>query len=205
MALIKVNPNRMEVLRLRKRLMLCRRGHRLLKQKQDELMRILTRLIDEARKLREEVEKRLANAFQLFLLAEGTLGQDMMENAISFLQVEASLEKQEKRLLNLQVPELSLKIEGDIYNYGFLRTNSDLDKALSLFSEIMPELIKLCEIEKKLFIVALEVEKTRRRVNALEYILIPDLEETVKRIVMKLEEIERGARVRLMKVKELVG
>ncbi len=195
----------MEVLRLRKRLMLCRRGHRLLKQKQDELMRILTRLIDEARKLREEVENKLTNAFQLFLLAEGTLGQNMMENVISFLQVETSLEEQEKRLLNLRVPELSLKIEGDIYNYGFLWTNSDLDKALSLFSEIMPELVKLCEIEKKLFIVALEVEKTRRRVNALEYILIPDLEETVKRIVMKLEEIERGARVRLMKVKELVG
>ncbi len=205
MALIKVNPNRMEVLRLRKRLMLCRRGHRLLKQKQDELMRILTRLIDEARKLREEVEKKLTNAFQLFLLAEGTLGENMMENVISFLQVEPSLEEREKRLLNLRVPELSLKIEGDIYNYGFLWTNSDLDKALSLFSEIMPELVKLCEIEKKLFIVALEVEKTRRRVNALEYILIPDLEETVKRIVMKLEEIERGARVRLMKVKELVG
>lgn len=185
--------------------MLCRRGHRLLKQKQDELMRILTRLIDEARKLREEVEKRLTDAFQLFLLAEGTLGQNMMENVISFLQVETSLEEQEKRLLNLRVPELSLKIEGDIYNYGFLWTNSDLDKALSLFSEIMPELVKLCEIEKKLFVVALEVEKTRRRVNALEYILIPDLEETVKRIVMKLEEIERGARVRLMKVKELVG
>jgi len=195
----------MEVLRLRKRLMLCRRGHRLLKQKQDELMRILPRLIDEARKLREEVEKRLTDAFQLFLLAEGTLGQNMMENVISFLQVETSLEEQEKQLLNLRVPELSLKIEGDIYNYGFLWTNSDLDKALSLFSEIMPELLKLCEIEKKLFIVALEVEKTRRRVNALEYILIPDLEETVKRIVMKLEEIERGARVRLMKVKELVG
>ena len=205
MALIKVNPNRMEVLRLRKRLMLCRRGHRLLKQKQDELMRILIQLIDEARELREEVENKLTSAFQLFLLAEGTLGQNMMENVISFLQVETSLEEQEKRLLNLRVPELSLKIEGDIYNYGFLWTNSDLDKALSLFSEIMPELVKLCEIEKKLFIVALEVEKTRRRVNALEYILIPDLEETVKRIVMKLEEIERGARVRLMKVKELVG
>jgi len=205
MALIKVNPNRMEVLRLRKRLMLCRRGHRLLKQKQDELMRILIQLIDEARELREEVENKLTSAFQLFLLAEGTLGQNMMENVISFLQVETSLEEGEKRLLNLRVPELSLKIEGDIYNYGFLWTNSDLDKALSLFSEIMPELVKLCEIEKKLFIVALEVEKTRRRVNALEYILIPDLEETVKRIVMKLEEIERGARVRLMKVKELVG
>lgn len=205
MALMKVNPNRMEVLRLRKRLMLCHRGHRLLKQKQDELMRILTRLIGEARKLREEVERKLTNAFHLFLLAEATLGRNMVENVISFLQVETSLGKREKRLLNLRVPELNLKIEGDIYNYGFLWTNSDLDKALSLFSEIMPELVKLCGIEKKLFIVALEVEKTRRRVNALEYILIPDLEETVKRIVMKLEEIERGARVRLMKVKELVG
>lgn len=205
MALMKVNPNRMEVLRLRKRLMLCHRGHRLLKQKQDELMRILTRLIDEARKLREEVERKLTNAFHLFLLAEATLGRNMVENVISFLQVETSLEEREKRLLNLRVPELNLKIEGDIYNYGFLWTNSDLDKALSLFSEIMPELVKLCGIEKKLSIVALEVEKTRRRVNALEYILIPDLEETVKRIIMKLEEIERGARVRLMKVKELVG
>ncbi len=205
MALIGVNPNRMEVLRLRKRLTLCQRGHRLLKQKQDELMRILYRLIDEARHLREEVEKELTKAFRLFLLAESTLGENLIKNVISFLQVETHIEEQEKRLLNLRVPELSVEIEGNIYNYGFLWTNSDLDNALSLFSEVIPELVKLCEIERKLLIVADEAEKTRRRVNALEYILIPDIEETMKRIVMKLEEIERASRVRLMKVKEIVG
>ncbi len=205
MALIKVNPNRMEVLRLRKRLTLCRRGHWLLKQKQDELMRILTQLIDEARHLREEVEKKLAKAFRLFSLAESTLGGNLTDNVTSFLQVETNVEVREKRLLNLRVPELIAKTEGNIYNYGFLWTNSDLDKALSLFSEIMPELVKLSQAERQLHIVASEVEKTRRRVNALEYILIPDLEETIKRIVMKLEEIERGSRVRLMKVKEMVG
>ena len=195
----------MEVLRLRKRLVLCRRGHKLLKQKQDELMRILTGLIDEARELRKNVEKKLTRAFRLFLLTEASLGEDMTENIISFLQIETHVELQEKQLLNLRVPEISLKIKGNIYNYGFLRTNSDLDSALSLFSEAAAKLIKLWEIEKQLRIVAEEVEKTRRRVNALEYILIPDLEETLKHIVMALEEIERTSHVRLMKVKDIVG
>ena len=203
MALIRVNPNRMEVLRLRKRLLLCRRGHRLLKQKQDELMRILYELIGEANTLRDEVEKKLSYAYQVFLLARSELGDKVIEDVITFLQVEMRVEVVEKRILNLLVPELNLRMQGDIHNYGFMETNAGIDEALSLFSEVWHKLIKLCEVERQLAIISEEVEKTRRRVNALEYILIPDLEETVKHIVMKLEELERASRVRLMKVKEM--
>ena len=203
MALIKVNPNRMEILQLKKRLLLCHRGHRLLKQKQDELMRILYELMESASSLRDEVEKKLSHAYRVFLLAKAALGEKKIEDVITFLQVETHVEVGEKRILNLLVPELNMKLRGDIHNYGFLETNSDLDSALSLFSEVWHKLIKLCEVERHLSIISEEVEKTRRRVNALEYILIPDLEETVQHIVMKLEELERGSRVRLMKVKEM--
>ncbi len=151
MGTIRVNPNRMEVMRLRKRLVLCRRGHKLLKQKQDELFRILNELIGKAENLREETEKK-----------------------------------------------------GNIHNYGFLETSSDLDQAFSLFSQVIPGLVKLCEVENQLAIISEEIEKTRRRVNALEHILIPDLEETIREVIMKLEELERGSLVRLMKVKEMV-
>ena len=204
MATFKVNPNRMEVLRLRKRLVLCRRGHRLLKQKQDELMRILTKLMDEVKNMRKGIEEKLINAFRLFLLADAHLGEDYMESIIAFIQVKIQVELEEKRLLNLRIPELNVKVEGNIHDYGLLWTNSDLDMGLNMFSEVIPELLKLSEAERKLFIIAEEVESTRRRVNALEYKLIPDLQETIKFITMKLDENERAGIVRLMKVKDIV-
>jgi len=182
---------------------LCRRGHRLLKQKQDELMRVLTQLIDEVRDMRKEAEEKLAAVFRLFLMAESVLGVDVMENVVSFLRVETRVELEEKRFLNLRMHELSTKIGGNIHNYGFLRTNGDLDMGISKFAETLPGLIKLHEVEKKLHVIAEEVERTRRRVNALEHILIPDIEETIKSIIMKLEEMEIAGHVRLMKVKGL--
>ncbi len=204
MALLTVNPNRMEVLRLKKRLVLCRRGHKLLKQKQDELLRILNELIAEARALRDEVENKLSYAYQVFSMARAILGDKVIEDVIGSLQVKTHVEMGSKQFLNLRAPEFRVEMEGDIHSYGFLETNSDLDEAFSLFFEIIPRLVKLCELEEQLRIISEEVEKTRRRVNALEYILIPSLEETVRGIVMKLEELERGSRVRLMKVKEMV-
>ena len=202
--MIKVNPNRMEILRLKKRLVLCRRGHKLLKQKQDELLRILNVLIEEARNLREEVEQKLSRAYHLFSLARAVLGDKVVEDVMTFLGVETHVEAGQKQILNLRAPEFRVRLDGNIRNYGFLMTNGDLDEAIGLFSRVIPDIVKLCEVESQVAIVSEEVEKTRRRVNALEHILIPDLEGTIRMIVMKLEELERGSRVRLMKVKEMV-
>ncbi len=204
MGTIRVNPNRMEVMRLRKRLVLCSRGHKLLKQKQDELFRILNELIGKAGNLREETEKKLLHAHRVFSMAGALLGDSVMDDAITFLQVKTSVETGQKRILNLRVPELHANIEGNIHNYGFLETSSDLDRAFSLFSQVIPGIVKLCEVETQLAIISEEIEKTRRRVNALEHILIPDLEDTIREVIMKLEELERSSTVRLMKVKEMV-
>ncbi len=203
MALIKVNPNRMEVLRLRKRLTLSRRGHKLLKQKQDELMKILARLIRQAEGLREKVEEKISLSYGLLLLSEASSDEKILRNISRFQNPEFEITSSAKRLLNLTVQELKIEFKQDFYRYGFLHTNSDLDAALSVLHDLIPMLIRLYEIETWISAVAGEIEKTRRRVNALEYILIPELEKTVKTIIMKLEEIERGSRVRLMKVKEL--
>ena len=202
--MIKVNPNRMEILRLKKRLVLCRRGHKLLKQKQDELLRILNLLIGKAGNLREEVEQKLSRAHHLFSLARVVLGDRVVEDVVTFLGVETHIEVGQKQILNLRAPEFRVRLEGDIRNYGLLMTNGDLDEAIGLFSLVIPDIVRLCEVENQIAIVSEEVEKTRRRVNALEHILIPDLEGTIRIIVMKLEELERGSRVRLMKVKEMV-
>ncbi len=205
MALLKVNPNRMEVLRLKKRLQLSRRGHKLLKQKQDELMKILRGLMEEAAGLREDVESKSAAAYRLFFFAEAAIGPGRMDNILKFSRIRTHIESGSKRLLNLIVPRIAIKVEQEIPGYGFFATESALDEALTAMKNLIPLLARLYEIETQLAAVAAELEKTRRRVNALEHILIPDIESTIKSIIMKLDEIERGARVRLMKVKELSG
>jgi V/A-type H+/Na+-transporting ATPase subunit D len=200
---LKVNPNRMEVLKLRKRLLLSRRGHKLLKQKQDELMKILAGLMEEARGLREKVEERASSAYRLFFFAEAAVGDEAMDSLLKFSKIKADVKSGEKRLLNLVVPEIQILIEYQEPVSGFLSTESPVDEALDAIKNLVPLLARLYEIETQLAVVAEEIEKTRRRVNALEYILIPDIEDTIKSIVMKLDEMERGSRVRLMKVKEL--
>jgi V/A-type H+/Na+-transporting ATPase subunit D len=203
MSVLKVNPNRMEVLSLRKRLKLSKRGHKLLKQKQDELMKILNSLLQEAKGLRREVEDKASRAYRLFFFAEASCGEGTMRNAVSFSGIKTSVESGKKRLLNLIVPEIKIRIEYKKPCTGFLNTNAAMDEAMSAWEDFLPSLGKLYELETQITAVAEEVEKTRRRVNALEYILIPNIEETIKHIIMKLDEIERGNRVRLMKVKEL--
>jgi V/A-type H+/Na+-transporting ATPase subunit D len=202
MAMLKVNPNRMEVLKLRKRLQLSRRGHRLLKQKQDELMKILNSLIKEASGLRGKVEEKTALAYQLFFFAQASCGAGETENIINFQGIKTSVEYGQKRLLNLTVPEITIEVKYEKPGAGFLNADSGMDEALRAWEELLPMIGKLFELETQLSAVAEELEKTRRRVNALEYILIPEIEETIKSIIMKLDEIERGARIRLMKVKE---
>lgn len=209
MAKLNVNPTRMELTRLKARLKTATRGHKLLKDKQDELMRQFIETIKENRVLREKVEKRLQNSFKDFLLARAVMSDEMLELAVSYPTAEIGVNIQRKNVMSVNVPQMefvkSNNDEASIHPYGYLQTSADLDDAISGLDEVMDELLKLAEVEKSSQLMADEVEKTRRRVNALEYRTIPQLEETIKFIQMKLDENERGARTRLMKVKSMMN
>jgi len=200
-----VNPNRMELLRLKKRLFLARRGHNLLKDKQEELMKRFLSLIEESKRLREEVEEKLGVAYGNFLSARGVMPGEVLEEALLRPKKKVAVKTEVVPVMNLRLPRLELEEEGETLCYGLAGTSGDLDVSLSLFSEALPAMIKLAEIEKWIELMAEEIERTRRRVNALEYILIPNLEETIRSIGMKLSERERGNLTRLMKVKEMVS
>jgi len=202
--ILDVNATRMELLRLKRRLVIARKGHKLLKDKQDELMRQFLGLIDEIRGLRSNIEKRLMRAFSSFLMARAVMDRENLEAAIMFPKQKLSLIVDTEPIMNLRVPKFQLSSEGEVYSYGFLNTSAELDSSLKFYSELLPEMIKLAEIERTVELLADEIEKTRRRVNALEYILIPDLEDTIKYITMRLNEMERSNLTRLMKVKEMV-
>ncbi len=202
---IAVNPNRMELLRLKKRLLLAQRGHKLLKDKQEELMRRFLELVEEARRLRKEVEEKLGRVYRNFLLARGVMMREMLEAALMFPKKRIEITTSVIPVMNLRLPKLDLSQEGEFDCYGFAETSGDLDISLSLLSETVPSMVRLAEVEKWIELLAEEIERTRRRVNALEYILIPSLEETIGYIGMKLNERERGNLTRLMKVKEMVS
>jgi V/A-type H+-transporting ATPase subunit D len=194
----------MEVLRLRKRLLLARRGHKLLRDKQEELMRRFLELVAENKDLRDDVEKRLRKGYQNLLLARAMMSLDSIESLLFFTTRKADVSISLMPLMNLRLPQLHLSQEGEIDCYGFAETSGELDTAISVFSETLPLMVKLSQIERWIELMAQEIETTRRRVNALEYILIPSLEETIRYITMKLSERERGNITRLMKVKEIV-
>lgn len=199
-----VNPTRMELLKLKKRLILARRGHRLLKDKQDELMRNFLSLVEEIKNLYLTVEKGLFEAYMSFLIARSTMGREFLEEALMGSQLETSLEVTHTLLLNLRVPKYQLKMEGDYFSYGLLTTSIELDRALKRYKELVPKMVELAEKEKRLEMLSYEIERTRRRVNALEHILIPNIMETISYIGMKLEELERSSLTRLMKIKDIV-
>ncbi len=199
-----VNPNRMNNLRLRRRLVVAKRGHKLLKDKQDELMRQFMELIDTVKGERNRVEKRLISALKRFSIARSTLSREELYELFALPGVTPTLSVRQKQVLNLKIPSFELTLEGDIISYSFLRTTAEFDLALLELKELLEELVKLAEIEKKMQLFADEIDKTRRRVNALEYKLIPDIEETIKFITMKLEEVERGNLTRLMRVKDML-
>lgn len=199
-----VNATRMELLKLKRRVALAYRGHKLLKDKQDELMRQFLPLMREARSLRQEVEEGLHRAWQSFCMARAVMSRPYVGEAIIYPLVEVSVASSTLRVMNLETPQLTLQLEGDLYSYGFVNTSWQLDATISLYCDLLGKLVKLAEVEKRLEMMGAEIERTRRRVNALEYILIPNLDETIKYISMKLEEIERGNLTRLMKIKELV-
>lgn len=199
-----VNPNRMNNLRLRRRLVVAKRGHKLLKDKQDELMRQFMELIDTVKGERNRVEKRLISALKRFSIARSTLSREELYELFALPGVTPTLSVRQKQVLNLKIPSFELTLKGDIISYSFLRTTAEFDLALLELKELLEELVKLAEIEKKMQLFADEIDKTRRRVNALEYKLIPDIEETIKFITMKLEEVERGNLTRLMRVKDML-
>ena len=208
MARLNVNPTRMELSKLKIRLKTAARGHKLLKDKQDELMRQFIEMVKQNKKLREKVEEKLQNSFKDFLLARGVMSDEMLENAVAYSKEEISLNVKMKNIMSVNVPEMTFvkknTDESNIYPYGFAQTSADLDDAIDGLNNIMSELLELAQIEKACQLMADEVEKTRRRVNALEYMTIPQLKETIRFIQMKLDENERASITRLMKVKSMM-
>jgi V/A-type H+-transporting ATPase subunit D len=210
MAKLNVNPTRMWLTTLKARLKTAKRGHKLLKDKQDELMRRFIELIKKNKQLRLDVEQELQASFKEFLLASAVMTPEMMEEAVAIPKETITVDIKKKNVMSVYVPVMNFKRkleddEGSIYPYGFAQTSSELDDAISKLYSIMPKLLELAEVEKACQLMADEIEKTRRRVNALEYRTIPDLEETIRFIRMKLDENERSTITRLMKVKDIIN
>lgn len=208
MARLNVNPTRMELSKLKKKLTSARRGHKLLKDKRDELMRQFMILIKENRQLRTEVETAISEANRYMAVAGSVMQSKVLETALMLPKQEVELEVGEKNVMSVYIPEFKTKYRSsdtnDIYSYGMAFTSIDLDGAVNSLSAILPKMIRLAELEKACQLMADEIEKTRRRVNALEHIMIPDYEETIKYITMKLSENERSTTTSLMKVKDMV-
>jgi V/A-type H+-transporting ATPase subunit D len=201
--ILNVNPNRMELLRLRRRLVLARRGHKLLKDKQEELMRQFMVLVTEAKKVRDEVEDALLRAYQSFFSARVDVPQPMTEETLAFSERRIEIKSRIGPIMNLRVPYFTCELTGDL-SCGYLDSTGDLDRALRILSDVFPKMVRMAEMEKHVAMLAAELERTRRRVNALEHILIPSLQETIKYIGNKLSELERGNLTRLMKIKDIV-
>ncbi|KOA21359.1 V-type sodium ATPase subunit D [Clostridium homopropionicum DSM 5847] len=209
MARLNVNPTRMELTNLKKRLTTATRGHKLLKDKQDELMRRFIELVKYNNQLRKSVEDQLGASFKEFVMARALMSSELLEEAIAYPKEHISVSINTKNIMSVNVPEMQFKRqleddEGSIYPYGFANTSAELDGAIEKLYGILPKLLELAEVEKSCQLMADEIEKTRRRVNALEYMTIPQLQETTRYIRMKLEENERSALTRLMKVKSML-
>ena len=199
-----VNPTRMELLRLKKRLSLAQRGHKLLKDKRDELMRQLLEMIGSVKNLRMSIENEFQSILESFILAKALMGPKQTEQALAISEKKISVSVSEKNIMSVRVPVFKREVSGEIISYGFLNTSGEIDIALDKFDRFLELLLTLAEKEKTVHLMANEIEETRRRVNALEYRLIPEFEETIKYITMKLAESERSNTIRLMKVKAIV-
>ena len=208
MANTQINPTRMELTRLKKKLVTAKRGHKLLKDKRDELMRQFLNLVRENRELREKVEARLAEANKNFVLARAGMSQEALNVAMMTPNQEVYLDVGSRNVMSVDIPVFSYKTRtsdpNDIYSYGFAFTSSDLDDAVKSLADLLPDMLRLAEVEKSCQMMAIEIEKTRRRVNALEHVMIPETQATIKYITMKLDENERSSQVRLMKVKDMM-
>ena len=208
MAVLHVNPTRMELTLMKRRLVTARRGHKLLKDKRDELVRRFIILVRENFAIRTQVEKELVGALMDFALARAVMEPGALQQALLYPARQATVRTGQRSILSVRVPEYSVD-EANLGQarlpYGMADTSAQLDKAVTSIANALPNLVKLAEVEKTCTLLADEIQKTRRRVNALEYVMIPQFEETIRYISMKLEENERGALTRLMKVKSMIA
>lgn len=208
MAQLNVNPTRMELTRLKKSLATAMRGHKLLKDKRDELMRQFLDIVRENKALRERVEKQLAEANRYLAVAGSVMQREAVSSALLMPKQSIKLEIGTKNIMSVDIPtfttETRANSESDIYSYGYAFTSGDLDRALSILAKALPDMLRLAEYEKSAQLLASEIEKTRRRVNALEYVMIPNYQDTIRYITMKLDENERSNLTRLMKVKDMM-
>lgn len=205
MAKMRVNPNRMELLKLRRRRDVARRGHKLLKDKFDELLKEFIARIGENRRLRAEVERELASAYGLFAVARGEAGRAAIDEALLSGAPSDLVTASERNVMSVRVPEFTLGEMPQPGGYSLATMPVVLDEALGALAGVAPKMLELAAREKAIELLAAEIERTRRRVNALEYVLIPSINDTVRDIQMKLDEAERGNLTRLMKVKELIA
>ncbi|MCD8223959.1 MAG: V-type ATP synthase subunit D [Clostridiales bacterium] len=200
------NATRMELTRLKKRLTIALRGYKLLKDKRDELMRRFLNLVRENKALREKVEAGIRAANQKFVLARSGMTDEALHVALMIPKQEVYLETETRNVMSVDVPVFHYKTRtsdpNDIYSYGFAFTSGDLDGAVKSLADILPDMLRLAECEKSCQLMAAEIEKTRRRVNALEHVMIPQMRAGIRYISMKLDENERSTQTRLMKVKD---
>lgn len=204
---LRVNPTRMELTRIKRRLVTARRGHKLLKDKRDEMVRQFILLVRENRALRQEVERELSAALNSFALARSVTEPELMEEALLYPARNIAIDMTTRSILSVRVPSIRVREETmreTTLSYGLAETSAQLDGAIAGLADLLPKLIQLAEVEKSCDLLADEIEKTRRRVNALEYVMIPQFEETIRFITMKLDENERGNLTRLMKVKSMI-
>ena len=208
MAQAQVNPTRMELTRQKKKLVTAKKGHKLLKDKRDELMRQFLALVRENMALREKVEAGIHAANKNFVVAKASMSEEILHTALMAPKQDVYLNVNKKNVMSVDIPVLEYKTrttdENDIYSYGFAYTSCDLDDAVKSLADILPDMLKLAETEKACQLMAAEIEKTRRRVNALEHVIIPQAQANIKYITMKLDENERSTQIRLMKVKDMM-
>ena len=208
MPAINVNPTRMELTRLKGRLKTARRGHKLLKDKRDELMKRFLDVVREDRALRKKVEAALMEAHGSFTVAAALMSTEMLEQSLMYPKQSVELTMDFQNVMSVEVPRYRFQARtsdaGDVYPYGFASTSGALDDAVDALSGVFQDMLRLAEMEKTAQLLAEEIEKTRRRVNALEFVKIPQMEETIKYISMKLDENERSTTIRLMKVKDML-
>ena len=204
MASTQINPTRMELNKQKKKLVTAVKGHKLLKDKRDELMRQFLDLARENMALRLKVEEGIANANKNFVIAKAGMSEQILNTALMAPKQEAG----KKNVMSVDIPVFQSQTRtadaNDIYSYGFAFTSGDLDGAVKSLADILPDMLRLAEVEKSCQLMAAEIEKTRRRVNALEHVIIPEAQNNIKYITMKLDENERSTQIRLMKVKDMM-
>ena len=208
MPALNVNPTRQELTRLKQRLRTSVRGHKLLKDKRDELMKQFMDVVRENRTLRKKVEEGLMRSHGSFTVAAALMSSEMLQQSLMYPRQRVELDMTFHNVMSVNVPEYHFHTRseggGGRYPYGFAATSGELDDAVAALGRVFQRMLQLAQIEKTAQMLAEEIEKTRRRVNALEYMMIPNTQESIRYISMKLDENDRATTTRLMKVKDML-